>query len=89
MRSNFRANERRGSSLTIPNAAESQEHLIPRLKEEFLKDRLRLEIRTKIRRRIRNNRKIATWLLGMRVSAYGTASLGLLGAHVSAYGTAL
>ena len=39
MRSNFRANERRGSSLTIPNAAESQEHLIPRLREEFLKDR--------------------------------------------------
>ena len=39
MRSNFRANERRGSSLTIPNAAESQEHLIPRLKEEFSKDR--------------------------------------------------
>ena len=33
MRSNFRANERRGSSLTIPNAAESQEYLIPRLVE--------------------------------------------------------
>ena len=32
MRSNFRANERRGSSLTIPNAAESQEYLIPRFR---------------------------------------------------------
>ena len=39
MRSNFRANERRGSSLTIPNAAESQEHLIPRFREEVEKDR--------------------------------------------------
>ena len=38
MRSNFRANERRGSSLTIPNAAESQEHLIPRFREEIEKD---------------------------------------------------
>ena len=33
---------------------------MPRLKEEFLKDRLRLEIRTKILRRILNYRKIAT-----------------------------
>ena len=65
MRSNFRANERRGSSLTIPNAAESQEHLMPRLREEFLRDRLRLEIRTKILMKIRNKIRYialrATW----------------------------
>ena len=41
MRSNFRANERRGSSLTIPNAAESQEHLIPRLGDEDFEGSLR------------------------------------------------
>ena len=47
MRSNFRANERRGSSLTIPNAAESQEHLIPRFREQLKSWIASLEIRTK------------------------------------------
>ena len=39
IRSNFRANERRESLLTIPNAAESQEYLIPRFYEAFILDR--------------------------------------------------
>ena len=39
MCSNFRANERRGSSLAIPNAAESQEHLILRFREEVERNR--------------------------------------------------
>ena len=58
MRSNFRANERRGSSLTIPNAAESQGHLIPRFEETSLrKDRFArnsLLALTKILRKILN-----------------------------------
>ena len=54
MRSNFRANERRGSSPTIPNAAESQEHLMPRFRGVVIRRIASLEFLTKIQIKIPN-----------------------------------